>query len=179
MKGLDILNKTTWNKRAMPVTAITLTEQDQAIINTYFAPVLGPAKYQASACAVAIAMAQLVDYKMHCPVRHVKQRAVSYEYWRKFLEGRFGLRVGNRNKVAAILKAAEACGIIKPWCGYSKAMRRATIYETGKRLKIYMEHSVPQEPLYIGSILFAYHFWKEGSEDVNKDDKIGLLIGEE
>jgi len=106
-KGLDILDKTTWEKAATPQRAIILTEEDQHAINTWIAPALGPLKYQGFACDLAVFMASLVNHKMTCPVAHVRQRACSYVYWRKVLEERFGLKLGNKNKMADLLKTVS------------------------------------------------------------------------
>jgi hypothetical protein len=178
-KGLDILDKATWDQSSLIIPTFDLSDEDKHAINSWFAPVLGPLKHQAMACDVAIAMATLVDYKMNCNVSNVRQRAVSYSYWRKFLHERFGINTGNRNKVANILKTATELGIIKPWCGSSRTLRRGTIYEPGNRLKKYITKEQAKYPLSNGSILFAYHFGDDYLlDDVNNNEVAMLLTPE-
>lgn len=178
-RGLDILDKSTWDKTIQQQPTIVLTEEDQHAVNSWFAPVLGAAKYQALACDMAIFMALLVNHKMNCSVAHVRQRACSYEYWQAAIEDRFGIKLGNRNKVANLLKAAQEIGIIKRWCSHSKSMKRGTIYEVGDRMKKYITPQGDEEALYIGSILFAYHFSDEADEAVDLDQQIRALLGDD
>lgn len=187
-RGLDILDKSTWDRPLLPQQFIKLTEDDRRIINLHLASRLGPAKYHHLACDIAIAMAQLVQHKMQSHVPDIRHKALSYSYWREFLEDRFGIRMGNRNKVAAFLKAAKELGIIATWCCSSKVRRQAEIYEVGQRMKKYMqvdkkteEH---QELPYNGSILFEYHFLEDTIEDAvtdeaNSDEGARLLLGQD
>lgn len=175
-KGLDILDKTTWGKESVAKAVINLNEADKRIIEAGLADLLGPRKHRHLACDLAIAMAQLVHYKMNRPVSHVREKAISYEYWKKFLES-LGIQAGNRNKVAKIIAAAKNLGIIAKWCGHSRALHRATIYEVGRRMKKYVRDAGgSEEHIYKGSILFAYHFW---DEDVNNDERTRRLLGME
>ena len=137
-RGWDILDKATWGKQSPPAAAIALTDEDRRIIEAGLADLLGPQKYRYLAGDVAIAMAQLVQHKMVMPINNVRERATAYNYWAKFLHDRFGIRTGNKNKVANILKAAKDLGIIKTWCRHSKAHKRATIYEPGERMRKYL-----------------------------------------
>lgn len=130
-RGLDILDKTTWTIKAQPQAAIILTEEDRRIIEAGLADLLGPREYHHLACDVAIAMAQRVQQKLTMPIKHVRQRAISYDYWRNILED-CGLRLGNRNKIAKILTqqrtlASLPCGAGTPT--YSTG-QRSTRWET-------------------------------------------------
>lgn len=177
--GLDILDKATWGKAGLPKPTIIITEEDQHAINSWLAPVLGPLKYQSLACDVAAFMALLVNHKMTGPVAHARQRACSYDYWKKVLEGRFGLKLGNKNKIADILKAAQEVGIIKRWCGHSKAQKRGIIYEVGERMKKYMKNQGAEESTVYGSILFEYHLLEDMEKEAKMDADIRALLGDE
>ena len=178
-RGLDILDKATWDKTGLPKSIIILNEEDQQAVNTWLAPALGPAKYQGLACDVAVFMARLADHKMHCSVKDVRHRAMSYPYWQKVLEDRFGIKLGNKNKVANLLRTAQELGIIKPWCGGSKSLKRATIYEVGKRMKKYMEKQGAQDAIENGSILFEYHFCEDSVNNADMNEQIKALLGED
>ena len=177
-RGLDILDKTTWDKAAIPMQTIILNDEDQHAINSWLAPALGPAKYQGLACDVASFMARYADYKMRCQVKDVRYRAMSYDYWKTVLEAQFGIKLGKRSKIANLIRTAQELGIIKVWCGHSKATRRATIYEVGERMKKYMSKQEPQEAIDNGSILIEFPFWENMEKEAKMEADIRALLGD-
>jgi hypothetical protein len=84
-------------------------------------------KHAHLACDVAAGIVKLVAQQHAC------ENGISYDYWATFLHDQYGIACGNRNKVARIIKACEALGLVKVHCKAIWGQRRgmATIYRVG------------------------------------------------
>jgi hypothetical protein len=125
--GFRLSDKTTWGRNGKAVLhIIQWSAKDRETINHLLGPALGK-KHAQLACDVAAGIVKLVAHQHAC------ESGMGYTYWATFLREQYGIRCGNRNKVARIIKACVALGLIKVHCKAIWGERRgmATIYSPG------------------------------------------------
>jgi hypothetical protein len=106
--GFRLSDKSTWDNcwnSFAAVPDVEWTEQDVHDIDVYLGPLLGKRQWHL-AVKVANGMAKVAA------VKHASENGIDYTYWQRFLSDEFGINCGNRNKMAAILKAARELGIL-------------------------------------------------------------------
>ena len=141
--GFKLSNKTTWSHRARRPEGnldVSWSDEDRKNISNYLGPALGK-KHAHLACDVAEGIVKLVAKQ------HASENGMDYGYWAAFLKDQYGIACGNRNKVARIIRACEALGLVEVHCKAIWGQRRgfATIYRPGglARNKNNKERNVP------------------------------------
>lgn len=133
--GFTLSDKTTWKhggKRPKGGLHVEWSEEDKDTISSLLGPALGR-KHGHLACEVAKGIVNLVAEK------HAGANGIRYDYWAAFLRDQYGIRCGNRNTIARIVKACVALGLVEVHCraiwGERKGM--ATIYRPGGLARSY------------------------------------------
>ena len=102
------------------------SDEDRKNIFCFLGPTLGK-RHAHLACDVAEGIVKVVAKQ------HASENGMDYGYWAAFLRDQYGIASGNRNKVARIIRACEALGLVKVHCRAIWGQRRgmATIYRPG------------------------------------------------
>jgi hypothetical protein len=127
--GFKLSDKTTWSHRARRpegIRHVEWSDEEKKNIFYYLGPALGK-KHAHLACEVADGIIKLVAEL------HASKNGMDYGYWAAFLNEQFGIACKNRNKVARIIRACEALGLVEVHRKAIWGQRRgfATIYRPG------------------------------------------------
>ena len=127
--GFKLSDKTTWGhsrRRPKGNLRVVWSDEDRKNIRCYLGPALGK-KHAHLACEVAEGIVKLVARQ------HASENGMDYGYWAAFLNDQYGIACGNRNKVARIIRACEALGLVEVHCRAIWGQRRgfATVYRPG------------------------------------------------
>ena len=140
-KGIDLLNKTTWDhpvcKKQYDFRTFDtkLSAEDLQAGAAYLATAF-PNKCKVVATQnierIMLAMAKLAQ------IKHREENGISAEYWQTFFRDQFHLELCVRN-IWDVLKAAMELGVVAKYCGWHRG--RSTMYTVGKRMAKY--YAVP------------------------------------
>ena len=127
--GFRLSDKSTWSNRARRPKGnlhIEWSDEDRKNISRYLGPALGK-KHAHLACEVAEGIVKLVAQQ------HASKDGMDYGYWAVFLD-QYGIAGRNRNKMARIIRACKALGLIEVHRKAIWGQRRgsATIYRPGE-----------------------------------------------
>ncbi len=141
--GFKLSDRSTWNRRARRPKGnlhVSWTDEDRDNIRRNLGPALGK-KHAHLACEVAETIVKLVARQ------HASHNGMDYSYWATFLHNKHDIRCGNRNKMARIIRACKALGLIEVHRKAIWGERRgfATVYRPGElaRNKNNKERNVP------------------------------------
>ena len=162
-KGIDLLNKATWNCKKLDCKAgydfrdlgLKLSPEDLHAGTVYLATAF-PEKCKVVAKQnieqIMLAMAKLAQ------IKHQEENGISAVYWQKFFKDQFHLELCVRN-IWDVLKAAIELEVIERHCGWHRG--RSTMYTVGKRMAKYFAVPRPID----GSIILVCNKDQELPED--------------
>ena len=141
--GFKLSDKSTWSNRARRPKGnlhVEWSDEDKENIRRNLGPALGK-KHAHLACEVAETIVTLVAEL------HASHNGMDYSYWADVLHDQYGIAGRNRNKMASIIRACKALGLIEVHrkAIWGERQGSATIYRPGElaRNKNNKERNVP------------------------------------